>query len=168
MYPEYDKLIADGKISMVQIYGQIEHGDLSPNDWGFSINDVTRTLTSHGFRKTQTFPNNTGHRLRKTMPNGLKVEIDMLSPVSFADHVDREASNAKFREAIKSHEVVYYAGHAFYGLLDGARRANRVSAGSIPSDLHGRMLVVTPTTPNKCSATAPLRLTQPALSIPTW
>ncbi|MBP9085152.1 MAG: hypothetical protein KBG15_03500 [Kofleriaceae bacterium] len=118
VYPEYDKLIADGKISMVQIYGQIEHGDLSPNDWGFlSINDVTRTLTSHGFRKTQTFPNNTGHRLEKTMPNGLKVEIDMLSPVSFADHVDREASNAKFREAIKSHEVVYYAGHAFYGSL---------------------------------------------------
>jgi hypothetical protein len=118
VYPEYDRLIADGKITMVQIYGQIEHGDLSPNDWGFlSIKDVTRTLTSHGFKKTQTFPNNTGHRLEKTLPNGLKVEIDMLSPVSFADHVDRNLSNAKFREAIKSHEVVYYAGHAFYGSL---------------------------------------------------
>jgi hypothetical protein len=118
VYPEYDKLAADGKITMVQIFGQIEHGDLSPNDWGFlSYNDIKRLLEAQGFRVTKTFPDKKGVRLEKTMPRGLKIEIDMLTPVSFADHVDRELSNAAFREAMKSHEIVYYAGHAFYGSL---------------------------------------------------
>ena len=119
VYPEYDKLIADGKITMVQIFGQIEHGDLSSDDWGFrSFEDIKRLLTTNqGFRVTQTFPNNKGARLEKTMPNGLKVEIDMLTPVQVADHVDRELANTAFRDAIRSHEIVYYAGHAFYGSL---------------------------------------------------
>lgn len=119
VYPEYDRLIADGKISMVQIYGQIEHGDLQRGDWGFiSYRLVTSTLTKHGFRVAQEFPNGTGQRLEKTMPNGLRVEIDMYTPVLFADHVDRNESNRVFREAIRNHEIVYYAGHAFYGSLD--------------------------------------------------
>jgi hypothetical protein len=118
VYPEYDRLVADGKISMVQIFGQIEHGDLQQNDWGFmSFNDIKRLLEGQGFRVTKTYPNKHGVRLEKTMPKGLKVEIDMLTPVQFADTVDRELSNAAFREAMKSHEIVYYAGHAFYGSL---------------------------------------------------
>ena len=118
VYPEYDKLTADGKISMVQIFGQIEHGDLSDSDWGWhSYNDIKRLLEGQGFRVTKTYPDKKGVRLEKTMPKGLKVEIDMLTPVSFADHVDRELSNAAFRDAIRSHEIVYYAGHAFYGSL---------------------------------------------------
>jgi hypothetical protein len=118
VYPEYDKLAADGKITMVQIFGQIEHGELSDSDWGFrSYEDIKRLLEGQGFRVTKTFPNKHGVRLEKTMPKGLKVEIDMLTPIQFADTVDRELSNAAFREAMKSHELVYYAGHAFYGSL---------------------------------------------------
>jgi hypothetical protein len=118
IYPEYDKLIADGKITMVQIFGQIEHGDLSTSDWGFrSYNDVTRVLKGMGFAKASSFPDNKGQKLKKTYPSGLVVEIDMYTPVSFADHVDREVSNTAFRNAIKDKELVYYAGHAFYGSL---------------------------------------------------
>jgi hypothetical protein len=118
VYPEYDRLVADGKLTMVQIFGQIEHGDLSDNDWGWrSYADIKRLLEQGGFRVTMTYPNKKGVRLEKTMPKGLKVEIDMLTPVSFADHVDRELSNAAFRDAMRSHEIVYYAGHAFYGSL---------------------------------------------------
>ena len=118
VYPEYDKLVADGKITMVQIFGQIEHGDLSDSDWGWhSYNDIKRMLETGGFKVTKTYPDKKGVRLEKTMPKGLKVEIDMLTPVSFADHVDRDVSNAAFRDAIRSHEIVYYAGHAFYGSL---------------------------------------------------
>jgi hypothetical protein len=118
VYPEYDQLVADGKITMVQIFGQIEHGDLSDSDWGWhSYNDIKRLLEGQGFRVTMTYPNKKGVRVEKTMPKGLKVEIDLLTPVSFADHVDRELSNAAFRDAIRSHELVYYAGHAFYGSL---------------------------------------------------
>jgi hypothetical protein len=118
IYPEYDKLVADGKITMVQIFGQIEHGDLASSDWGFrSYNDVTRVLKGMGFTKVSTFPDNKGQKLKRTMPSGLVVEIEMYTPVSFADHVDREVSNTAFRNAIKDKEIVYYAGHAFYGSL---------------------------------------------------
>ncbi|HEY5924002.1 MAG TPA: hypothetical protein VIV11_20120 [Kofleriaceae bacterium] len=118
VYPEYDKLVADGKVTMVQIFGQIEHGELEDNDWGFmSYNDIKRLLEGQGFRVTKTYPNQHGVRLEKTMPKGLKIEIDMLTPIQFADTVDRELSNAAFREAMKTHEIVYYAGHAFYGSL---------------------------------------------------
>jgi hypothetical protein len=118
VFPEFDKLVADGKIQMVQIFGQIEHGDLSDSDWGWhSYYDIKRLLEGQGFRVTQTFPDKKGVRLEKTMAHGLKIEMDMLSPVSFADHVEREKSNAAFRDAIRSHEIVYYAGHAFYGSL---------------------------------------------------
>jgi hypothetical protein len=118
IYPEYDQLAADGKITMVQIFGQIEHGELSSSDWGFiSYNDITRILKNQGFKVAKKFPNNAGQQLKKTMPNGLVVEMDMLTPVQFADHVDRDLANAAFRDAIRSHEIVYYAGHAFYGSL---------------------------------------------------
>ena len=118
VYPEYDQLVADGKLTMVQIFGQIEHGDLSDDDWGWrSYQDIKRLLEGQGFRVTKTYPDKKGVRMTKRMPKGLEVEIDMLTPVSFADHVDRELSNAAFRDAIRSHEIVYYAGHAFYGSL---------------------------------------------------
>jgi hypothetical protein len=118
VYPEYDKLVADGKVTMVQIFGQIEHGELKDNDWGFlSYNDIKRLLEGQGFRVVQTLPDRKGAKLAKTMPNGLKVEVTMLTPIQFADTVDREKANAAFREAIKGHELVYYAGHAFYGSL---------------------------------------------------
>lgn len=118
IYPEYDRLAADGKITMVQIFGQIEHGELSSTDWGFrSYNDITRLLKGQGFRVTETFADKKGQRLTRKMPNGLVVEMEMYTPVSFADTVDREVSNAAFRAAIKDKEIVYYAGHAFYGSL---------------------------------------------------
>ncbi len=118
VYPEYDRLVADGKVSMVVLFGQIEHGELKPNDWGFlSFNTMARSFKTQGFSKTETFPDNRGQRMKKTFPGGLVVEIELWTPVSFADNVPREESNTRFREAMKRNEVVYYNGHAFYGSL---------------------------------------------------
>jgi hypothetical protein len=118
VYPEYDQLIADNKITMVAIFGQIKHGELSNWDWGFiSFGDFTDAFEYLGFERTETFDNRRGHRLQKTYPGGLEVVLDMYTPVDFADEVDREQSNARFREAMSSHEIVYYNGHAFYGSL---------------------------------------------------
>ncbi len=118
VYPEYDKLVADGKLQMVQLFGQITHGDLLDNDLGWiAYRDIKRFLMASSYQLVETLPNNTGVRLAKTLPNGLKVEMLMLSPVNFADHADRDQANRIFKEAIRSHELVYYAGHAFYGSL---------------------------------------------------
>lgn len=119
VYPEYDLLTADGKVSMVAIFGQIEHGELKPNDWGFlSFNDMTREFRSRGFRTRETFSDDRGHKLEKTYPGGLVVTIDMYTPHNIADEVPRDEADAMFRELIKTHEVVYYNGHAFYGSLN--------------------------------------------------
>ena len=118
VYPEYDRLIADGRIDMVAIFGQITHGDLKDNDWGFiSFNSFTRSFKYSGFRVTETFDNNHGHRLKKTYPGGLDVVLTIYTPVQFADHVDRDEANEVFRKAVRENEIVYYNGHAFYGSL---------------------------------------------------
>ncbi|MBI5535835.1 MAG: hypothetical protein HY898_24160 [Deltaproteobacteria bacterium] len=119
VFPEYDKLIADGKISMVAIFGQIEHGTLTEEDWGFiSFDQFTSNLRQRGFAVEEEFADNMGHRLGRTYASGLKVTIDMYTPVGFGDAVPKESSQQRFREAIRNHEIVYYGGHAFYGSLD--------------------------------------------------
>ena len=118
VYPEYDLLIEDGRIDMVVIFGQIKHGELGDNDWGFiSFNDMSRSFRRIGFEVVETYPENRGHRLEKTYPADLTVTIDMYTPVGFADDVPREEANERFRTAIRNNEIVYYNGHAFYGSL---------------------------------------------------
>ena len=118
VWPEYDRLVADGKVTMAVIFGQIEHGELKSNDWGFlSFNTMNRAFKNQGFAKTMSFPENRGQTMKKTFPGGLVVEISMWTPVSFADSVPREQANETFRAAMRESEIVYYNGHAFYGSL---------------------------------------------------
>jgi hypothetical protein len=117
-FPEYDRLVADKKVTMGIVFGQIEHGDLQTNDWGFiSFNAMTRAFRDKGFRVTSQLEGGNGHKLAKTYTGGLVVEIEMWNPKSFADHVDRAQSNETFRSVMKRNEVFYYNGHAFYGSL---------------------------------------------------
>ncbi len=117
-YPEYDQLVADKKVTMGIIFGQIEHGELQSNDWGFiSFNDMTASFRRKGFKVTSQLAGGKGHKMSKTYTGGLKVEIEMWNPKSFADTVDRDLSNQTFRDVMKRNEVIYYNGHAFYGSL---------------------------------------------------
>ncbi len=117
-YPEYDRLVADKKVTMGIIFGQIEHGELQSNDWGFiSFNAMTSSFRQKGFRVTAQLEGSKGHRMAKTYTGGLVVEIEMWNPRSFADTVDRDLSNQAFRDIMKRNEVIYYNGHAFYGSL---------------------------------------------------
>ena len=118
VYPEYDLLIEDGRIDMVVIFGQITHGELKDNDWGFiSFNSMSRSFQRMGFNTVETYDENRGHRLERTYPGDLTMTIDMYTPIGFADDVPREDANERFRTAILNNEIVYYNGHAFYGSL---------------------------------------------------
>lgn len=118
VYPEYDLLVEDGRIDMVVIFGQITHGDLESNDWGWiGFNQFSRSLRYIGFRVVDDFADDMGHRMERTFPGGLIVSIKIYTPVGVADHVPREEANELFREAIGGNEIVYYNGHAFYGSL---------------------------------------------------
>jgi hypothetical protein len=117
VYPEYDRLVADNRVSMVAIFGQITHGELESNDWGFiAYESFARRLRQLGFRSVETYPENRGQRLEKRY-GGLTVSVDMQTPVSYADNVPREQANERFRAALLNNEIVYYNGHAFYGSL---------------------------------------------------
>jgi len=118
VYPEYDLLVEDGRIDMVVIFGQITHGDLERNDWGWiGFHQFSRSLRGIGFRVVEDFADDMGHRMERTFPGGLVVTIKIYTPVGVADHVPREEANELFRAAIGENEIVYYNGHAFYGSL---------------------------------------------------
>lgn len=119
VYPEYDRLVADGRVDMQIIFGQITHGELASNDWGFISYRAMRSVFGRmGFRVVEEFAGNTGSRLEKRYAGGLVVGITMWTPIGFADSVPRDEANQRFRDAIRASEVFYYNGHAFYGSLN--------------------------------------------------
>jgi subtilisin-like proprotein convertase family protein len=118
VYPEYDLLTADKKITMVALFGQIEHGDLASDDLGWVAYKEFRTsMRRAGFATVREFDNNHGEQLKKTYPGGLEVVVDFYTPESLKDHRPRDEVNVMFKQAIHDHEIVYYNGHAFYGSL---------------------------------------------------
>lgn len=118
VYPEYDLLTADKRITMVNLFGQIEHGDLLSGDLGWTAyNQFKRDFQYAGFSVTETFPDDFGVRMEKTYPGGLEVIANFYTPEALKDHRPREEVNQLFMQAIHDHEMVYYNGHAFYGSL---------------------------------------------------
>jgi len=118
VYPEFDLLTRDKKITMVNLFGQITHGDLEDSDWGWRAYDrFKRDFEYEGFEVTATFDDNFGHRLEKTYPGGLQVVANFYTPEALKDHRPRDEVNQLFMQAIHDHEIVYYNGHAFYGSL---------------------------------------------------
>jgi len=118
VYPEFDLLTADKRITMVNLFGQIEHGDLQSGDLGWTAyNQFKRDFQYAGFSVTETFPDDFGVRMEKTYPGGLEVVANFYTPEALKDHRSREEVNQLFMQAIHDHEIVYYNGHAFYGSL---------------------------------------------------
>jgi subtilisin-like proprotein convertase family protein len=118
VYPEYDLLTRDKRITMVNLFGQITHGDLESSDLGWTAyKQFKRDFEYEGFSVVETFPDNLGARLEKTYPGGLEVIANFYTPEALKDHRPREEVNQLFMRAIHDHEIVYYNGHAFYGSL---------------------------------------------------
>ncbi|MBN2499084.1 MAG: proprotein convertase P-domain-containing protein [Deltaproteobacteria bacterium] len=118
VFPEYDLLTADKKISMVALFGQITHGDLESNDLGWiAYREFKRDMEREGFSRTREFENGFGEQLEKTYAGGLEVTVDFYNPEALKDHRPRDEVNELFMQAIHDHELVYYNGHAFYGSL---------------------------------------------------
>jgi subtilisin-like proprotein convertase family protein len=118
VYPEYDLLTQDKQITMVALFGQIKHGELESNDWGWiGYRDFKRYLNRTGFNTIDTFENDYGIKLKKTYSGDLDVIVRMYTPEALKDGRPRDEVNELFKEEIKNNEIVYYNGHAFYGSL---------------------------------------------------
>lgn len=119
VYPEYDMLTQDKKITMVALFGQITHGELKDSDWGWiAYNQFKRNFERAGFSRSQEFENNFGEQLTKTYPGNLEVVVDFYTPESVKDQRPRAEVDELFKDIIKNHEIVYYNGHSFYGSLN--------------------------------------------------
>ena len=112
VYPEYDKLAADGRIDVVVFFGQAE--STSEDDYGFILaRQFERLLKPAGFTPVNAAIGRRHVRSR----NGLTVTIDVLTPAEFSGLGDH-ANAGKFRDAVNDHEVVIFNGHSMLGASD--------------------------------------------------
>ena len=114
-YPEYDKLVADGKLTAVVLFGQIGDGAITDRDPGVQgFKRMGTWLKAAGFKEVAAAP--VGKRYGKTI-GGVGVEVDLYSPYDFAG-LDDSAHFANFQRGLSEHEIVVYDGHSMLGASD--------------------------------------------------
>lgn len=115
VYPEYDRLIADKKLTIVMIFGQLLEGEFSLNDPGMiNVGKMAVYLKENGYTEIKPAP--LGYRFTK-MVQDIQVEFDIYSPEEFAGLSD-VAHFANFQKAISEHEIIVYDGHSMLGASD--------------------------------------------------
>jgi hypothetical protein len=114
-YPEYDQLVADGKLTAVILFGQIDDGAITETETGMrNAKRYATWLKQAGFAEV-TAP--VGKRFEKTLRGGVKAQIDLFSPREFSGLGDF-AHFANFQKALSEHEIVAYDGHSMLGASD--------------------------------------------------
>ncbi len=113
VYPEYDKLLEDGKITVVAFFGAYDSStDPMENDPGYrGMITFTHKLEQAGFEKGES-PDGLW-RYTKTS-NGIEFVVDVSTPKDFYGLDDYEHASV-FQKGVKSHEVVIYNGHSILG-----------------------------------------------------
>lgn len=115
VYPEYDQLVADGKLTVVILFGQIDDGALTENETGMrNFARYQRMLTAAGFVAV-TAP--LGKRFEKKLAGGVTAQIDLYSPKEFSG-LDDFGHFSNFQKALSEHEVIAYDGHSMLGASD--------------------------------------------------
>jgi hypothetical protein len=114
-YPEYDRLVADGQVTMVVLFGGIDD-NLTDNDPGVrNMNRMIRNLTSGGYAEASPRPT-VGRRFIKRVA-GIDVVVDLYSPYEFSGLGDM-GHFSNFQKALSEHEIVVYDGHSMLGASD--------------------------------------------------
>jgi len=112
VFPEYDKLAADGRIDVVVFFGMAE--STADDDYGFILaRQFERLLRPAGFTPAAA---PVGRRHVRSH-DGLTVTVDVLTPAEFSGLGD-DANAQHFRDAVNSHEVVVFNGHSMLGASD--------------------------------------------------
>jgi hypothetical protein len=118
VYPEYDKLMADKKLTVVLLQGQIGHGALTDYDPGIvSPKRIAQQLIDAGFKDVAA---PLGRRVEKKVKEGT-IQVDFYDARVFSG-LDDEAHFANFQKAISEHEIIVYDGHSMLGASDFWKR----------------------------------------------
>ncbi len=115
VYPEYDRLMADKKLTAVVLFGQIGDGALVDTDPGIEgAETMEADLEAAGFvRKTAPL----GVRMEKALSGGRSIQVDLYNARVFSGLGD-EANFDNFQKALSEHELVAYDGHSMLGASD--------------------------------------------------
>ncbi|MDY0062815.1 MAG: proprotein convertase P-domain-containing protein [Myxococcota bacterium] len=113
-YPEYDQLLADGKVTAVVLFGKIGEGDIETDTGMRGFKQMARWLLDAGF--TEVTPAPVGRRFTKHIGD-YDFEIDLYSPKDFSG-LDDYAHFDNFQRAIGEHEILAYDGHSMLGASD--------------------------------------------------
>jgi len=111
-YPEYDKLIEDGRVEAVIFFGAF--GGVGPieEDKGFkSMQSFMRKMEAADFVQT-TSPAGLA-RFTRTQ-NGIEQIVDVSSPADFHGLGDLDHTDV-FDTAVRTHEIIVYNGHSIMG-----------------------------------------------------
>jgi hypothetical protein len=115
VYPEYDQLTADRKVTAVILFGQIDDGAITESETGMrSFKRYARWLTDARYKEVAA---PVGKRFEKTLAGGITAQIDLYSPRDFAG-LDDNAHFANFQRALSEHEIVVWDGHSMLGASD--------------------------------------------------
>lgn len=114
VYPEYDQLVADKKLTAVILFGQIDDGPITESETGMvNMHRYERWLAAAGYASV-TAP--LGKRFEKRVKD-VTVQIDLYSPREFSG-LDDYAHFANFQKALGEHEIVAWDGHSMLGASD--------------------------------------------------
>ncbi|MBI5478668.1 MAG: proprotein convertase P-domain-containing protein [Deltaproteobacteria bacterium] len=113
-YPEYDQLVADGKITAVILFGKIGEGSVASDSGMYAFKRMATWLTDANFTEIKPAP--LGRRFSKQLQN-VTFEIDLYSPADFEGLGDYGHFD-NFQKAISEHEIVAYDGHSMLGGSD--------------------------------------------------
>lgn len=113
-YPEYDQLVADGKVTAVVLFGQIGEGDIETDSGMYGFKRMGTWLKNAGFKEVADAP--VGKRYAKKIAD-VSFEIDLYSPKDFSGLSDHGNYN-NFERAVTEHEIVVYDGHSMLGASD--------------------------------------------------
>lgn len=114
VFPEYDKLTADGRIDVVVFFGAADH-DWEPGQWDWGTaghSSFTRNLSSRGFRK---MPAEHGDLYTRTEA-GLEENVIVVGPETLK--LLKHDADGLFEKLVSKSEIIMYNGHSFYGSLN--------------------------------------------------
>lgn len=113
VYPEYDQLIADGRIDVVAFFGAADH-DWEPGEWDWGTGErdqFTSDLRSRGFRSQAS---EEGELYTRTVGD-LEERVTVIGPETLK--LLKEDSDGLFVRHVSANEIIFYNGHSFYGSL---------------------------------------------------
>jgi len=113
-FPEYDRLTADGRLEAAVFFGAADHGPPTAKDWGVMVwRSYAANLRISGWEEVDGL--DVGQRYRRER-GGIVQVIDLVSPYDL--HELGDAAEQLLADMLRTHEILVYNGHSFYGSLD--------------------------------------------------